>query len=188
MKRIIALAAAGLMATAAIPAYAQQDPLKQDSVGAQTAPSVGAEASGQADADIGTDMDSDMEAGASSDLDTDLDADAGIDPGTTAATGDANFGSVISSIRSGKMDTDFSAVTDEEKVEVVKVDSLTGADADPQALENAISQNQSEIDKLRTAIDENEAIKAKLEEENLASSDVVATEMEADGTVTVYVQ
>jgi len=181
MKRIIALAAAGLLSTAALPALAQQDPLTQNPAGAETGSDMG---------NFGAEMGSEAgaDAGADTDLGSDLSADPGIDLGTTAATGDANFGSVISSIRSGKMDTDFSSVTDESNVNVVRVDSLTGASDDPQALENAISQNQEEIDSLRSAIEGNDTIASKLEAESVSASDVVATEVGADGTLTVYVQ
>jgi hypothetical protein len=57
-----------------------------------------------------------------------------------------------------------------------------------QALDKAISENQADVTSLQTAIDGNAALKAKLDEESVNSADVVAANVEADGSVTVYVK
>lgn len=160
MKRILALAAALSLGTAALPAFAESG-MKQNSAGAST----GAETQTGTGAELGTVPD--------------------IDPGTTAST-NANFGSVISAIRADKVSpAEIESMTDVSNVNVVRVDELTGAD--PQALQNALDEKQAQVDALQSAIDANSALSAQLDGQDVDSEDVVATEIAANGELTVYV-
>jgi hypothetical protein len=111
------------------------------------------------------------------------------DTSTTASTdAKANFGTVMSSIKAGK--TNVSAITGlatVNKVNVVKVGDLAKGN-NIQALDKAIADNQTEITSLQTAISGNAALKAKLDAEQVQASNVVAANVEADGSVTVYVK
>jgi hypothetical protein len=70
----------------------------------------------------------------------------------------------------------------------VLLSSLEGdAAAGGTALDEALSANAEGNTTLHTNIDGNAAIKAKLEAEGYASSDVVSVKSNADGSVTLYV-
>ena len=111
------------------------------------------------------------------------------DASTTASTdAKANFGTVMSSIKAGK--TNVSAIgglTTINKVHVIRVGDLAKGN-NMQALDKAISDNQADITGLQTAITANTALKAKLDAESVQASNVVAANIEADGSVTVYVK
>ncbi len=161
MKKTIATTAiAALLAATALPALAQ-------------------------DAGVGVD------AGAGVTVDTPaVDAEAGADANANANAGgmsDNTYGSVVSSV-SGSADVDLSTVTDESKVTIVLLSSLQGnAATEAAALDEAISANADGMTTLHTNIDGNATIKAKLEAEGYASSDVVAVKSNADGSLIVYV-
>lgn len=118
------------------------------------------------------------------------DANAGANANANANAGgnsDNTYGSVISSI-SGSADVDLSAVTDEAKVTIVLLSSLQGdAAAEASALDEALSADTEGQTTLHTNIEGNDIIKAKLEAEGFAASDVVAVKSNADGSVVVYV-
>jgi len=118
------------------------------------------------------------------------DANAGANANANANAGgnsDNTYGSVISSI-SGSADVDLSAVTDEAKVTIVLLSSLQGdAAAEASALDEALSADAEGQTTLHTNIEGNDTIKAKLEAEGFAASDVVAVKSNADGSVVVYV-
>jgi hypothetical protein len=119
-----------------------------------------------------------------------VDAKVGADANANANAGgmsDNTYGSVVSSV-SGSADVDLSTVTDEAKVTIVLLSSLQGdAATEAAALDEAISANAEGMTTLHTNIDGNAAIKAKLEAEGYASSDVVAVKSNADGSLIVYV-
>ncbi|MNT82505.1 hypothetical protein D3C72_2222430 [compost metagenome] len=100
---------------------------------------------------------------------------------------DNTYGSVVSSIQ-GSADVDLSTVTDEAKVTIVLLSSLQGdAATEAAALDEALSANADGMTTLHNNIDGNATIKAKLEAEGHATSDVVAVKSNADGSVIVYV-
>ena len=111
------------------------------------------------------------------------------DTSTTASTGTkANFGTVMSSIKAGKTNVGaITGLTAVSKVNVVKVSDLAKGN-NMQALDKAITDNQADITGLQTAISGNTALKAKLDAEQVQASSVVAADVEADGSVTVYVK
>lgn len=121
-------------------------------------------------------------------VDAKVGADANANANANAGgMSDNTYGSVVSSV-SGSADVDLSTVTDEAKVTIVLLSSLQGdAATEAAALDEAISANAEGMTTLHTNIDGNAAIKAKLEAEGYASSDVVAVKSNADGSLIVYV-
>ena len=103
------------------------------------------------------------------------------------ASGEHNFGSLISSIN-GKAKLDLSGVTDATNVNIVLVSSLKGeADADAQALDNALSKEAESLTTLRADIGANATVKAKVESAGYKVENIVAAKLEADGSLTVYI-
>lgn len=177
MKRSIAFAALLLASTSLSFAQTQTQPT-------ETQP--GANSGGQAECMAG---DTNCQPGAQPKAGDQANTQTGTDTSTTASTGTkANFGSVMSSIKAGK--TNVSAITGltaVNEVNVVKVSDLAQGN-NMQALDKAISENQADITGLQTAISGNTALKAKLDAEQVQASSVVAADVEADGSVTVYVR
>lgn len=114
---------------------------------------------------------------------------AGTDGSTTASTGaKANFGTVMSSIKAGKTNVEaIAALTTVNTVNVVRVADLAEGN-NMQALDKAIADGQADIASLQTAVSGNAALKAKLDAESVPASSVIAANVEADGSVTVYVK
>lgn len=163
-KTIIATTVAALLATSALPVLAQD-----------------------AGAGVGVD------AGAGVTVDTPaVDAATGADVkananANTGGMSDNTYGSVVSSIK-GSADVDLSTVTDEANVTIVLLSSLQGdAATEAAALDEALTANADGLTTLHTNIDGNATIKAKLEAEGHATSDVVAVKTNADGSIIVYV-
>lgn len=103
-----------------------------------------------------------------------------VDRGTTAAIGQPNFGTVISSIRAGK--SDLTGLVDGAAVNVVDVDTLIQG-ANRVALDNALRDNTEQVDTLR---DEVAALDLDGVDDATVDS-VVAARVEADGSLTLYV-
>ncbi len=159
MKRSIAIASLLLATTIAAPAMAE-DAAKQ--TGTQTQTQIGTSAQTET---TGTDTD------------------------TTASTGaKANFGTVMSSIKAGKTNVGaIGTLTAVSKVNVIRVADLAKGN-NMQALDKAVADNQADITSLQTAVSGNAALKAKLDAESVQASNVIAANVEADGSVTVYVK
>ncbi len=161
-KTLIATTIATMLATTAMPAFAQDAGVQVDTGAGVTVETpavdaaVGANANANANANAG-------------------------------GMSDNTYGSVVSSIQ-GSADVDLSSVTDEAKVTIVLLSSLQGdAATEAAALDEALSANADGMTTLHTNIDGNATIKAKLEAEGHATSDVVAVKSNADGSVIVYV-
>ena len=167
-KTIIATTIATLLATSALPVLAQ-------------------DAGAQVDAGAGVTVETpavDAEVGADANADANANANAG---GNAGGMSDNTYGSVMSSI-SGSADVDLSTVTDEAQVTIVLLSSLQGnAATEATALDEALSADAEGQTTLHSNIDGNAAVKAKLEAEGYASSDVVAVKSNADGSLIVYV-
>ena len=161
-KTIIATTIATLLAATALPALAQ-------------------DAGVQVDTGAGVTVDTPaVDAAVGADANANANANAG-------GMSDNTYGSVVSSIQ-GSADVDLSTVTDEAKVTIVLLSSLQGdAATEAAALDEALSANADGVTTLHTNIDGNATIKAKLEAEGHATSDVVAVKSNADGSVIVYV-
>lgn len=205
MKPILAIASASLLASTALIGSAMAgDNYEKDaetqiesdagtSAGADVDTSAGADLETDSDADAGTSAGADDDMGASgeagTDLSSDSDAEAGVDTGTTAATGgEGDLENAISAIGVGGAGaTEIEMMTDATNVEVVRIGESEGGSGSAE-LESAVSDNQDEIDDLRSAIESNSALSDKLNEEDVDASDVVAAQSEADGSLTVYAQ
>jgi hypothetical protein len=161
-KTIIATTVAVLLATSALPVLAQ-------------------DAGVQVDAGAGVTVDTPA-------VDAAVGADANANANANATgTSDNTYGSVVSSIK-GSADVDLSTVTDEANITIVLLSSLQGdAATEAAALDEALTANADGMTTLHTNIDGNAAIKAKLEAEGHAASDVVAIKSSADGSIVVYV-
>ena len=161
-KTIIATTMAALLATSALPVLAQ-------------------DAGVQVDAGAGVTVDTPaVDAAVGADANANANANAG-------GMADNTYGSVVSSVK-GSADVDLSTVTDEAKITIVLLSSLQGdAATEAAALDEALPANADGMATLHTNIDGNAAIKAKLEAEGHASSDVVAVKSNADGSIIVYV-
>ncbi|MBX3529519.1 MAG: hypothetical protein KF849_02860 [Rhizobiaceae bacterium] len=103
-----------------------------------------------------------------------------VDRTSTAAIGQKNFGTVISSIRAGK--SDLSGLIDGAAVNVVDVDTLIQG-ANRVALENALRDNGAEIDSLRDELAALDLVGV----DDATVDAVVAARVEADGSLTLYV-
>jgi endonuclease/exonuclease/phosphatase family metal-dependent hydrolase len=175
MKRSIAFAALLLASTSL--GLAQTQPAETQA---------GAKSGGQAECMAG---DTNCKPGAQPKVEGQANTQMQTDTSTTASTdAKANFGTVMSSIEAGK--TNVSAITGltaVNKVNVVKVGDLAKGN-NMQALDKAITDNQTDITGLQTAISGNTALKAKLDAEQVQASSVVAADVEADGSVTVFVK
>ncbi|PSJ64905.1 hypothetical protein [Kumtagia ephedrae] len=70
-------------------------------------------------------------------------------------------------------------------VRVVKVNDW--ASADKQAFDAAMSQNMQPVSDLRAALVANQAVSARLTEQQIRTDNVVATQIQPDGSMVVYV-
>jgi hypothetical protein len=162
MTRTLTLAAASLIAIAGLSSAMADDATK---------PAAGAT--------MGTEGGAAIESGTAITPDTST---------TGSVSADTNFGDVISSIRAGKTNAEqLGTITDVSKVKVVRVDELAKGE-NANALENALTENKEQVSDLQAAVEQNTALKAELEKQQVQASSVVATKTEADGSVTVFVQ
>lgn len=175
MKRILAITTAALMSTAIAGTAVAQG------VGVGVDTGVEAGASAGTGAGAGADIETDVEAGAETEMET--------DPGTTGAIGaGANVGAVVSAINSGQLGTaEIESATDIGMVNVVRIDEMPGGE-EQQAIDQAVDERQAEIEELRAAIEAHSDIYGELEAQGVSAGDVVAADVEADGSVTVYVR
>ena len=180
MKRIVAVTAAALTSASllASPVLAQVSVGTDANVGAEAGGvGVGASTTSEAGANIGASG----SAGAGS-------AGADLDAGTTAAVdGKVDFDSALKAIN-GNADVagQIGSISDLGSVDVVRISELP--DANAEALTSAVSENQTEIDTLKTAIESNTAVSGALEAQSVEPADVVAAKIEADGKLTVFVR
>lgn len=96
-----------------------------------------------------------------------------------------NYGSLISSLQTGAT-ADLTVITDATTVNFVKVSTLK-ATGNTNALNNALDKNKEAVGKLRTDVGLNAALSAKLTAAGYSAEDVVAVVVEADASVTVYI-
>lgn len=121
-------------------------------------------------------------------------ADVGVTAGTagsvSGAAGAMNYGEVISSLRAGtEASAEIAAVEDASKVQVVLLSELRGnAAGNAQALDQALTAQSETVAEIRSEIEANETVNAKLEAEGYTAEDVVAVSSGADGEVTLIVE
>ena len=105
-----------------------------------------------------------------------------------AASGQANFGQVISSIQSSKKEAaEIQGLTTVKNVNVVKISELTD-DGNKTALDQALTKNDADIQALRTALTSNTSVNTALTQANVQVASVVAADITPDGAITVFVR
>jgi hypothetical protein len=109
------------------------------------------------------------------------------DAGTTSAISGGDLDAAIAAMRDNRANAntlgDLAAVTE---VRFVPLEPLAGA-RKPE-LDAALEETKDDQTGLQAAIKANPALSAKLEEESVDISTVVAGRIEADGSVTLYTQ
>ena len=102
--------------------------------------------------------------------------------------GQPNFGTIVSTIRASKSEiNEIRNLAEVESVEIVDVSELGGgAQAEARAVENAVSENQLDIEELRTAIEANQELNAELASQGVALDTVVAAKVETGGKVMIF--
>ena len=110
------------------------------------------------------------------------------DAGTTASTGEAIDGQAALAAISGAGDTarHLGTISAVSGIHVVKISEFSGADK--VALTEAVSKNKTAISGLRSTLQANDALSAKLKESSVDPKSVVAATVEADGAVTIFVE
>ena len=102
-------------------------------------------------------------------------------------TPDNSYASLIAAINANEA-VDLSAVTDEAKVSIVLVSSLTGdATTEGAALDAAVTAQTEALTTLRADATANAVINAKLTAEGHTADDIVAIRTDASGNTLVYV-
>ncbi|MCB1452631.1 MAG: hypothetical protein KDJ43_03215, partial [Rhizobiaceae bacterium] len=76
------------------------------------------------------------------------------------------------------------SMTDVSNVNVIWIKDLEGADMD--ALSQAETNNEAQIQDLRASLESNTAVSAALKAQSVEPADVVAANVAADGSLTVY--
>jgi hypothetical protein len=186
MKKIIALSAAALLGSSLIAAPA----LAQVSVGGSGGAGVTV---GGSDGNGGVSVGGTAGAGATTGTDgtgiklgADGSAATNLDTNSTAAIG-ADFDGALSAMaRGGDSAATIGSMTQVSSVNVVKIDGMAGADMD--AFTKAETDNMAGIEDLRASLDANAAVKAALDAQSIDSEDVVAADVAADGSLTVFVR
>lgn len=114
---------------------------------------------------------------------------AQVDTSTTASTGaKADLGTVMSAIEASRSTaTAIQAMTSVRSVQIIKVSEIATGN-DKQALDSAVSDNQSDITGVQAAIMANATLKKQLDAETVDTSSIVAAAINADGSVTVFVR
>ena len=112
-------------------------------------------------------------------------------PATFAASTNANFSQVMTSIQASKTGaTQIQGLTDVKSVNVVKVADLPDISQGQNKtdFDNAVTKNDADITSLRTAITSNAKVNSALQQQNVDVNSVVAADVGTDGTLTVYVR
>ncbi len=182
MKKIIAISAAALMGTSLIaaPAFAQVNLDVGGGAGVTVdGGSVGIDAGGNASGNAGAGV-----GGTGVQLGGSAGADVNVDNEATAAIGANVDGAIAAMARGSEAAATIGTMTTVSTVNVVKLDN--GASAE--AFVTAETENKASIDELRASLDANASVKAALEAQSVNTGDVVAADVNADGSLTVYVR
>jgi hypothetical protein len=109
------------------------------------------------------------------------------DPNTTQATQpvDAARAALDAINNSKQASNDLGAMTAVSTINVVKISEIGG---DPTEFQSAIDANKDHATGVQAAIKANPALSAELDKQMLDVSAVVAAQIEADGSVTIYTQ
>jgi hypothetical protein len=174
MNSISKLAIASLLVGMTAPVLAQD---VSGTVSSAVSGAVSTDASGAVSADASAAVSTD----ASGTVSTDAKGNGGASASASADT----YGSLISALQTGAT-TDLTTINDATTINFVLVSSLK-ADADAQALDNAISKNAEANAKLQADVAANAALTSKLTAAGYQASQVLAIVAAADGSLTVYI-
>lgn len=179
MKRKIAISLAALMGASLLASPVMAQVSVDTNAGADVGVNAGSSSASGSGSVTGT-ADSELKTGAQAGTDTNLDT------GTTASVG-GSFDGALSAIGNNSASAgSISAMTDVSSVNVIRISELEGADMD--ALMSAETENTASIDELQGSIEGNTAVMAALEAQSVNTDDIVAAEVAADGSLTVYVK
>ena len=104
------------------------------------------------------------------------------------AANNPNFGQAISSIQASKTGaTSIQNMSDVKNVTVVKIADIAQGE-NMTALDNAVTKNEADILTLRTAMTTNAKVSTALQNAGVDVQSVVAAEIGAGDTLTVYVR
>jgi hypothetical protein len=92
------------------------------------------------------------------------------------------------SINSNMMSSDDMGSWDSGKINVVVVSTMRDDDPNRTTLQDRMKTNPDDVAALQSAIQNNAALKAQLESQNVQLNNIVAAEKATDGSVTFYVQ
>lgn len=110
---------------------------------------------------------------------------AGVDTSTTAAI-DTDFDSALDMMADGSAAAAIHTMTNVGDIRVIHVSTLENSDE--ARVEQAMAESEAQMQELQAAIDGNAAVKAQLEAQSVATADVLAADVAADGGVIVYVR
>lgn len=112
-----------------------------------------------------------------------VDATAGavVDPTATGSVGDVN--TLVTKLQANAS-ADFAAFNDQSTINFVTLSSLQG---DPAALDAELGAKAEQMASLKTSIEGNAVLKAKIEAGGYTLDDVLAVETSADGAFWVYI-
>jgi hypothetical protein len=131
--------------------------------------------------DVGAGADVGVDAG---DVGVGVNAGANVNAATNGILNNSN-GALAATVASSS-DVDLSAVVDESNVNIVLLSSLE-ADVAAQVSGAAEAVDANSLTNLQANVDANAAIKAKLEAQGFATTDVIALQTNVDGSVVVVV-
>lgn len=183
MKRIIAISSAALMGATmlAAPVYAEQMDSQTKTPG-MSSQMQDNKAAGDFDASGGTEAGATTGPGSESGTSTSSSGD--LDTGTTAAIGgEPTFDEAIAAIEGNSASAaTISGMSEVGTVNVVHLDELEGHD--PAQVDEAVTANDAT--ELQSSIEVNSSLSEQLSTQGVEASSVVAAQVEADGSVTVY--
>lgn len=143
----------------------------------------GAETTTDTELDTGTGMEAETETG------MDTEAETGATEMSSDEESKLNYGSLISTLRSGSdASVDLETIDDTAEIETVKLSEFQGeAASNAKALDKALEDSADALAATREAVSANATIGALLEEEGFTADDVIAVSSDADGAVQIVV-
>jgi hypothetical protein len=129
----------------------------------------------------GANLNAGVKAGASTDV------NASVDTGATGSiVGSADVSTTVSAMNATKAQVDtLKKLHQIKSIKIMRLDASASADAQFKA---AIEKNKGDTASLRTAIQGNADLQAKLKSQNVMVESIVALDVDANGNVIVYTQ
>lgn len=129
----------------------------------------------------GANVDAGVKAGANTDVNASVDTSA-----TGSIAGAADVSTTVSAMNATKAQVDaLKKLHQIKSIKIMKLDASANGDAQFKA---AIEKNKGDTASLRTAIQGNADLQAKLKAQNVMVESIVALDVDANGNVIVYTQ